>query len=118
MSLLVVMNRGDSGLGLFSRKLQTRFNQIDVCYREEILQFEVQSIPRALILLGSDWSVCDPSVTYQVNAEVSLLKELSVREVPILGICFGAQLIVCTATRRSAQVEIKSSKVWTFCRRT
>jgi GMP synthase-like glutamine amidotransferase len=93
MSLLVVMNRGDSGLGMFTRELQTRFEQIEVCYREEILQLKVQSFPRALILLGSDWSVCDPSVTHQVDAEVSLLKKLSEREVPVLGVCYGAQLI-------------------------
>lgn len=114
MSLLVVMNRGDSGLGMFTRELQTRFEQIEVCYREEILQLKVQSIPSALILLGSDWSVCDPSVTHQVDAEVSLLKKLSEREVPVLGVCYGAQLIAHAfggSVRRGPKTEIGWTEV-------
>ena len=93
MSLLVVMNRGDSGLGLLAHDLQKRFKQVEFCYREEIVGIDFQAVPDALVLLGSDWSVVNPLVQVQVNAEVLLVRKFVELGVPTLGICFGAQLI-------------------------
>lgn len=118
MKLLVVMNRGDSELGLFAQKLHGRFEQINVCIREEILHFNFQDLPRTLILLGSDWSVLDPLVEDQVSAEVSLVKRLAELGVPILGICFGAQLIAYAfggSVRRGPNTEIGWTEVVSDC---
>lgn len=47
----------------------------------------------ALILLGSRWSVNDTQVAPWVAAENGLIGSFMANRIPILGICFGAQLL-------------------------
>ncbi len=46
-----------------------------------------------MLLLGSEWSVYWDTVTSSVEAECALVREAADRGVPILGICFGAQIV-------------------------
>jgi GMP synthase-like glutamine amidotransferase len=46
-----------------------------------------------LVLLGSDWSVYDPVHAGPVLAEQLLVRRATARGCPVLGICFGGQLV-------------------------
>ena len=46
-----------------------------------------------VVSLGSGWSTYWPAVADHVVAEAQLLREAHRRQVPILGICFGAQML-------------------------
>jgi GMP synthase-like glutamine amidotransferase len=46
-----------------------------------------------LVLLGSDWSVYDPTFSSSIAAERALVRRATEVGCPTLGICFGGQLI-------------------------
>lgn len=46
-----------------------------------------------VISLGSDWSLTDPRIVQQVRLEGETLRDAQFVGVPVLGICFGAQLL-------------------------
>jgi GMP synthase-like glutamine amidotransferase len=93
MRLLVVMNQGDTALGVFSQELKLRFSSIEFAYREEIELLQTSEMPDTLLLLGSDWSVYDEFCRASVEIEMSLVRNCALNAIPILGICFGAQVI-------------------------
>src|SRR5205814_1485987 len=45
------------------------------------------------LTLGSDWSVYGPQVAAHVNREVELRRSAVGQDIPVLGICFGGQLL-------------------------
>ena len=46
-----------------------------------------------VVVFGSRWSVYDPAVAHWVEPELELLRAADAAEVPVLGMCFGAQLL-------------------------
>ena len=46
-----------------------------------------------LLLLGSDWSVHSPVDAAALAAEAGLVRDARARGVPVLGLCYGAQVI-------------------------
>jgi GMP synthase-like glutamine amidotransferase len=46
-----------------------------------------------VLLLGSEWHVYDPVTAPAVEAEAAVVREAVGRGVPLLGICFGAQVV-------------------------
>jgi GMP synthase-like glutamine amidotransferase len=61
------------------------------------------------IHLGSDWSLASGTVSTDIQQELQLIENSFSRGVPVLGICFGAQLLSVAlggSVRRSANPEI------------
>ena len=93
MSLLVVGNLGEMELGLLEDLLSPLFRHVRFVGREDLDHRSTHSNADLLLLLGSDWSVYDQSVRESVSREIGLVREFASRGIPVLGICFGAQLI-------------------------
>jgi GMP synthase-like glutamine amidotransferase len=91
--VLMVANRGDDDPGYVGAALEARGAEIVVAHREDPehlpdpLGFDV------VVSLGSDWSVYWPRVADQVAAEAALLRAAADAQVPVLGICFGGQVL-------------------------
>jgi len=91
--VLLLANRGDDDPGFVGAALSTRGAQIQVAHREvpgvlpDPLGFDV------VVSLGSDWSVYWPRVADQVAGEAALLRTAVDADVPVLGICFGGQVL-------------------------
>jgi GMP synthase-like glutamine amidotransferase len=54
---------------------------------------ELENEVDLIVLLGSDWSVYDPALATQIDAERALVVRATDAGCPTLGICFGAQLV-------------------------
>ncbi|MEI2697074.1 MAG: type 1 glutamine amidotransferase [Microthrixaceae bacterium] len=46
-----------------------------------------------VVVYGSRWSVYDPAVAHWVDPELELLRAADAAGVPVLGMCFGAQML-------------------------
>ena len=62
-------------------------------YREDPFSWRNIDNVDLFVHLGSSWSVYWASVQTQVDSEVSLMRHSIERGVPVLGICFGAQML-------------------------
>ena len=46
-----------------------------------------------MLTLGSEWNVYQPETAALVDAEAALVRDVVERGIPLLGICFGAQVL-------------------------
>lgn len=114
MKMQVVKNEGDTELGLLESELVRLFRSIQFSIRENPTSLALNPKTDLLVLLGSSWSVYDRGIREIVDAECSLIRSSAGRGVPILGICYGAQLISAAfggAVRRSETYEIGWTEV-------
>lgn len=84
------------------------FNHIYV-ERTKIEIFQSSDALDLQIHLGSDWSLASGITSTEVRQELKLIENSFARGVPVLGICFGAQLLSVAlggSVRRSANPEI------------
>lgn len=94
MRVAVVGNAGDDDDGFVGERLRdlgatfSRYERDD----PDTLKTADQDV-ELLVLLGSDWSVYDEKYQRSVESERSLVLRAQQRNLPILGICFGGQLI-------------------------
>lgn len=58
-----------------------------------------------LLPLGAPWSAYDPVVTSWLQPELELLREADRAGVPVLGVCFGGQLLAAAHGGRVEQSE-------------
>jgi GMP synthase-like glutamine amidotransferase len=98
--VLVVSNRGDGDAGHIGRVLEGRGARLEPVDRESLADGAdgaewVRRMDGAdlAVLMGSDWSVYWNAVHDAVAAEVALVRRLHTASVPVLGICFGAQIV-------------------------
>ncbi len=62
-----------------------------------------------VMLMGSEWSVYWPHLADEVAAEIALIREAHQRQLPVYGICYGAQSIAQAlggSVQRGAEPEI------------
>ena len=93
MKVCIIANREESDIGLLFSGLDIGTRNISVLERREHRNWKIQDSADLFLHLGSSWSVYWDSVRPHVNAEISVMEEAVSRGVPVLGICFGAQLM-------------------------
>ena len=93
MKISVIANSEESDLGLLLTGLDVAIDEVSVLCREDIRSWKLRESTDLVIHLGSSWSVYWESVRTNVDAEVSLMRTSVSRGVPVLGICFGAQVL-------------------------
>lgn len=93
MRISIVCNSEDRDLGLLGENLGDAIPKVNYLFREEFRNWSGIGSTDFFIHLGSSWSVYWDSVRRSVDAEVALMREASRRGVPILGVCFGAQVL-------------------------
>ncbi|MEO8330436.1 MAG: type 1 glutamine amidotransferase [Candidatus Nanopelagicales bacterium] len=93
MRVLVVANTGDDDAGYVGERLIQRGFELTVRHRD------TPELPTSLdgydlaVILGSDWSVYWDHVRDNVEREAALIQDAAKNEVPVLGICYGGQLM-------------------------
>ena len=92
MRFCFLSNRAESDIGLLDESL-SGLGEFLFAYREDPFSWRNIENVDLFVHLGSSWSVYWASVQTQVDSEVSLMRHSIERGVPVLGICFGAQLL-------------------------
>ena len=90
---LLVSNSYDADPGFVGQRLRHHGYQFDECHREHPGDWPDLDGHDLVLLLGSDWSVYWEHVADHVQAEAALVRAAHSRGVPILGICFGNQIM-------------------------
>lgn len=90
---LVIANAVDADSGFVGERLRHHGFTLHEGHRENPADWPDLSGHDLVLLLGSEWSVYDPAVSDSVAAETHLIRSAMERGVPILGICFGAQMV-------------------------
>lgn len=93
MRALLVCNDGDSDPGFVGARLEHHGFTIERWHREEHRGWPELDRADLVFLLGSEWSVYWEHVAEPVEQEAALVRAAVERGVPVLGICFGAQLV-------------------------
>jgi GMP synthase (glutamine-hydrolysing) len=91
---LVVADHGDEDAGYVGQRLQQHGFRLDEVFRPVPAASTPEHLAGAalLLLLGSADAVHDPLTAPSVAAESELVREALRSGVPVLGICYGAQL--------------------------
>ncbi len=92
MKFCFLSNRAESDIGLLDESL-SGLGEYLFAFREDPFSWRNIDTVDLFIHLGSSWSVYWASVQTQVDSEVSLMRHSIERGVPVLGICFGAQML-------------------------
>lgn len=93
---LVVANAADADAGYVGERLAQRGFDLRTVLRESgDLPTSVTAAgrPELVLLLGSEWSVHDPVDVTALTAECELVRDVVATGVPLLGLCYGAQVI-------------------------
>ena len=93
MLAYVTANRGDDDPGLVGERLAQRGYRLRVLHREDHTGWPALDDGALIVSLGSEWSVYWDHVAEPVQTEVALLRKAHERGVPVLGVCFGSQLL-------------------------
>ena len=93
MKLLVVANRSESDPGLLQSELEHFGVQTAYFIREDPGSWNSEVKADILLHLGSSWSVYWSEITKNVAAEAALIQDAVGRGTPVLGVCFGAQML-------------------------
>jgi GMP synthase-like glutamine amidotransferase len=89
----VVANAQDADPGFVGQRLVHHGFDLEEVHREEPRAWPTLDAVELVLLLGSEWSVYRDSVAPSVEAESALVKTAAEQGVPVLGICFGAQMV-------------------------
>lgn len=90
---MLFANEHDADPGLVGEHLAARGVGFTRCRREDPGGWPDPAAADLMVLLGSDWSVYWPDVATSVTAEAAAVRAAHFAGVPLLGICFGAQLV-------------------------
>ena len=89
----MIANADDADPGFVGHHLRTKGYAFTECHRERPGHWPSLAGIDLVLLLGSEWSVYWPRVAESVSAECALVKSAHEQGLPILGICFGAQVV-------------------------
>jgi GMP synthase-like glutamine amidotransferase len=90
---LLLANRDDADPGFVGESLRSHGYAFSECHRENASDWPVLAGIELVVSLGSDWSVYWDHVRDSVEAEAALLRAAHSQQLPILGICFGGQIL-------------------------
>lgn len=106
---LLIANDGDGDPGIVGDHLARRGCTLDRWTRETAGGWAALERPDLILLLGSDWSVYWPHVAAEVAAEQELVRIAHAQGIPVLAVCFGAQIVASAlggAVERAPRPEI------------
>ena len=93
LTALVVANSTDADTGYVGERLVERGYSLRMVLRDRgETPAEVDDVD-VVLLLGSDWSVHSPVDPAALDAECDLVRTASAAGVPVLGLCYGAQVL-------------------------
>jgi GMP synthase-like glutamine amidotransferase len=117
MLVMTIANREDADLGFVGERLYAHGARFQTVMRDELARLSAPDAGADLVvLLGSDWSVYDPRHHDAVAAEQALVRRAGATGLPVLAICYGAQLVASTlgmTVTRAAVPEIGWGRVQT-----
>jgi GMP synthase-like glutamine amidotransferase len=90
---LVIGNANDLDSGFVGHRLRVRGYALTEAHREHPDEWPELDGFDLVLTLGSEWNVYRPELAALVEAEASLVREVVSRDVPLLAICFGAQVL-------------------------
>ena len=90
---LVIANEGDDDPGLVGAHLSVRGYGLTTVIREHDAPWPSADVVDLVVVLGSEWSVYWDTVEEPVERECSFVADAVEGGVPVLAICFGAQLL-------------------------
>lgn len=93
MQMLVVGDRGDDDPGYVGERLVQRGLRAVALDRDDLPVFEAVGPADLVYLLGSGRSVANPAEAVRVAGEATLIRTALDAGVPVLGICYGAQIL-------------------------
>jgi GMP synthase-like glutamine amidotransferase len=93
MRALVLGNDGDNSPGFVGERAIERGFTLTSLVRERPAEWASLDGVDLVLSLGSEWSVYWDGVQPSVDAEIGLLTEARRRGIPILGLCFGSQVL-------------------------
>ena len=96
---LVVGNGNDFDPGFVGQRLREHGYAFTECHRERPDEWPPLDGIDLVLLLGSEWHVYDEATAGLVEAEAQLVRDAIVADVPVLGICFGGQVIAARPRR-------------------
>ncbi|MBU3716940.1 MAG: aminotransferase [Actinobacteria bacterium] len=105
----VIANADDADPGFVGHHLRTKGYAFTECHRERPAEWPDLAGADLVLLLGSEWSVYWPRVAESVKAECALVKSAHEQGIPVLGICFGAQIVAHAlggSVERAARPEV------------
>lgn len=109
MRAIVIANGADNDGGVVGQLLSVRGYEIQQLARDNESDWPDDGPFDLVVSLGSDWSLYWPEVTHFVEREAHFLRSAHEVGVPVLGICFGAQMLAhCLGGRveKAPQAEI------------
>jgi GMP synthase-like glutamine amidotransferase len=90
---LIVANRSDADAGFVGDALLARDARLEVLLREDEWDVPAPGAYDVVVSLGSEWSVYWEHVAPEVDREVTLLRQAVDAGKPVLGLCFGGQIL-------------------------
>ena len=90
---LVVGNANDFDSGFVGHRLRVHDYVFAECHREHPEWWPALDGIDLVLTLGSEWNVYRPETASLVEAEAALVRDIVARDIPLLAICFGAQVL-------------------------
>ena len=91
--VLVIGNRVDPDAGYVGDRFSELGFALSRVWREDGLPIKVPPGTTVALLLGSEWSVAAPVAPEVLAAECALVRAAGSAGVPVLGLCYGAQVL-------------------------